>query len=150
MQNFGTSKEKLQQFDPRYDLWQNSIECIKNTNKIIGTGVGDRYAVFEENHQKAEFKKYYYPTSNSHNNFMDTQLELGAIGVFLLLGILFPRFPKNLDIKSRLFVVYTNIILILFMLIETIGNTNTTTYLLVFIIFIQSLVKETYSKKLFE
>lgn len=142
MKNFSLTKEKLQQFDPRYDLWINSIECIKTTNKILGSGIGDRENTFTHNHSKPEFKRDFFPTENSHNNFMDTQLEVGLIGNLLLLGTLFSGIPKRLPSKNKLFIVNITIILMLFMLIESVGITNTTVYLFCFSILAISWIKQ--------
>jgi hypothetical protein len=142
MKNFSLDKEKLARFDPRYELWINSVECIKTSNKVFGTGIGDRANTFSENHSKAEFKKDFFETENSHNNFMDNQLELGLIGSILLLGTLFYGFPKNLPGRNKLFIVNVITILVLFMLIETVGNTSTTVYLFCFFILAVSWIKQ--------
>jgi hypothetical protein len=141
MQNLTLDKEKLQQFDPRYELWRNALECIHASNIFLGVGIGDRQDVFEENHQKPHFKKYYFATTDSHNEFLKTQLELGIIGNLLLVGIIIALLLNNRKGKDRYFVWNVVMIWLLFMLIETIGITSTSTYMFVFSLLIVYWVK---------
>ncbi len=132
MQHLELTQEKLQQFDPRYELWRNTIQCIQNSNILSGTGVGDCENVFVENHQKPEFRKYYYETESPHNEFLKTQLELGIVGTLLLIAILISVVVNNKSKNARFFTLNIGVVWFLFLLIETIGITSTSTYMFAF------------------
>ena len=132
MQNFELKEEKLQQFDPRYELWRNTIQCIEKSNLILGVGVGDCEDIFDENHQKPEFQEHFYQATNAHNEFLKTQLELGLVGVLLLAGVLLSILIYNKNSKEKWFMINMVLVWFLFMQIETIAITSTTTYMFAF------------------
>ncbi|MDR0873510.1 MAG: O-antigen ligase family protein [Prevotellaceae bacterium] len=104
MENFDFSKEQLIQFDPRGELWLNAVHCIEQENKIIGVGIGDTEDVFVENYANEKYNQYALVIATTHNQFLHTQLELGAIGLLLFLALLLSIFISTKGIKNKLLV----------------------------------------------
>ena len=92
MQNLQFTEAQMQQFDPRYELWLNAIDCIKQENKIIGVGVGDTEDVFVNNYATRALNQWYGQITTAHNQFLHTQLELGAMGLLLFVALLLSMF----------------------------------------------------------
>jgi len=73
----------------RTELWSDLLKF--NTDPLIGTGygsfwLGDRLAILWE--------KWWWKPNNSHNGYLEIYLELGLIGLFLLIGVLFEAYRK--------------------------------------------------------
>ncbi len=155
MQDFEFSKEKLQEFDPRYDLWRNGYQCIKESNLVFGVGIGDYTDVFSKNHAKPEFQEHFFPAESCHNHFMDVQLELGIIGSIIFLYLLYSCFLGIKD-KNKLFFVFNLMLIwVLFFMIENLALKNTTIYMFSFSLLViywmkknQILLNEKLKKKL--
>ncbi len=68
----------------RIDIWSSSIEAIK-TNPIIGTGTGDIQDHLMSFYKRNEITKAILSNYNAHNQFLQTAIALGAIGLIVLL-----------------------------------------------------------------
>jgi len=112
MQNLQFTKEEIQHFDPRYELWLNAIDCIKQENKIIGVGVGDTEDVFVQKYTTAKSNQWQeQQITTVHNQFLHTQLELGIIGLLLFVALLATFFiaakgKNNKLLAFNLFVIW--------------------------------------------
>ncbi len=68
----------------RIDIWNSALEAIR-TNPIIGTGTGDPQDHLMRFYMKNDITKAIASNYNAHNQFLQTTLTLGAIGLILLL-----------------------------------------------------------------
>lgn len=74
----------------RTDLWSDVLNV--GTNPWIGTGfesfwLGDRSAAFWE--------KYWWRPNQAHNGYLETYLNLGFIGLFILIGVILSTYKKS-------------------------------------------------------
>ena len=82
----------------RTEIWEKVLEI--GTNPLIGTGyhsfwLGDRAAKFWE--------EYYWHPNQAHNGYLEIYINLGYLGVFFLLCLVFNAY-KNIskDLTSEL------------------------------------------------
>lgn len=91
--------------------WRYAMETIKKS-PLIGTGTGDAQDELQLTYKKHDFSIAYDERYNAHNQFLQTFLELGIVGLFLLcLGFFTPLY---LAVKRRrwLYVVFILVFLI--------------------------------------
>lgn len=149
MRNFEFSREKLQQFDPRYDLWRNGYQCVKNNNKVIGVGIGDYTDIFEENHKKPDFKEHFFNADSCHNHYIDLQLELGMIGLVIFLGLMSLCFVGAKESRNKLFIYNFLLVWSLFFMIENLSLRTYPIYMFCFsLLFIYWIKKYEQNKEL--
>lgn len=72
----------------RIAKWQNTVDCWKQY-PVIGTGIGDYHNELQATYLKNNFTIGYDHKYNSHNQFLQTLLGTGLIGLLLLLAMLF-------------------------------------------------------------
>ena len=122
MQNIKLDKQSIQQFDPRYGQWVCALTCIKSNafNPLIGEGIGDYTDVFTEEYNKPDYKKYAFlqEIESAHNVFLDQMMELGVIGVLLILSVFItvPLFIRRQE--TFVFILQTAFIILCYCLIE--------------------------------
>jgi len=71
----------------RYGLWKSAISA--NQNVLFGVGTGDYKVVLNEYFRSHNMEKYAVDNLNSHNQFIQTYLSnglLGLISIIFLLG----------------------------------------------------------------
>ncbi|MFM9839148.1 MAG: O-antigen ligase family protein [Cyclobacteriaceae bacterium] len=71
----------------RYDLWESAISA--NTNILFGVGTGDYKSVLNEYFRSHNMGKYAVDSLNAHNQFIQTYLSnglLGLVAIIILLG----------------------------------------------------------------
>ena len=127
----------------RLALWECGWTVIKK-NIIWGTGIGDKMDELKKEYARKEFFFAVRANRNLHNNYLDTWVSMGIIGLIIfLIGIII--LPLYSCIKTN--DLYGMLIIICFMLSflsetymdRTIGNT----LIAFFISFIVSYKKET-------
>lgn len=84
--------------DPRITVWRNSFSLIKE-KPIFGYGIGDAIHVMVEKHEENNFKHGVERRLDAHNQFLETWLQSGLIGLILL--ILVFTFPFIQAIRKR-------------------------------------------------
>lgn len=73
------------QISDRYVLWGSALEMIRD-NPVAGTGLGSFYENFNNGGYNNQVK--HAGTQRAHNDVIELGVELGAIGWFLLMGII--------------------------------------------------------------
>lgn len=68
----------------RIAIWNSAIDVIK-INPIIGTGTGDPQEHLMSSYKKNNITKAILKNYNAHNQFLQTTIALGAIGLIILL-----------------------------------------------------------------
>ena len=68
----------------RIAIWNSAIDVIK-FNPIIGTGTGDPQEHLMSSYKKNNITKAILKNYNAHNQFLQTTIALGAIGLIILL-----------------------------------------------------------------
>jgi O-antigen ligase len=87
---FFNGKEKQQDVTStsiRKNVWDASIKII-STNPIIGVGTGDVKDVLLKEYEKLGFEKALDVKLNAHNQFLQTAVSLGILGLLVLLSSL--------------------------------------------------------------
>lgn len=99
----GGAKENLPAV--RILKWKCSWDIIKE-NWIFGVGTGDAQDVLQKKYQDIHFTVAFEEEYNSHNQFLQTWLGLGILGLFLFLASLF--FPLMMAYRQHiyLFIVF--------------------------------------------
>ena len=89
----------------RYDLWKSAISA--NTNFLFGVGTGDYKVVLNEYFRSHNMKKYAADSLNSHNQFIQTYLSNGLLGlvaiIFLLGRPLYSSFMRGYPLGILVF-----------------------------------------------
>lgn len=73
----------------RTEVWEDALALV--SNPVLGMGfesfwLGQRLTIL--------WSKWWWQPNQSHNGYIETYLNLGAVGVFLLFGILISTFRK--------------------------------------------------------
>ena len=102
-------------------VWQASTEVIKD-NPLIGVGIGDVHSELSKVYMKKNIVHALEINMNSHNQYLETTVALGIIGLLLLLLMLFaPLFY----VQNNTFLIYGFILIIAFnILVESMFNTQ--------------------------
>jgi len=102
--------------DPRAFIWKASIDVVKK-QPLIGYGASRAQEEFDAtllNYETKEFKEYWKDIKimHSHNQFVQTYMEFGIIGIILLLGLIIgPIYltePKRRFFAIMLFFVFVS------------------------------------------
>jgi len=83
----------------RIEKWRNTLECYMNF-PILGTGAGDCEDELLKVYRKNNFEIALKANYNPHNQFLQTLLTLGPLGLVFLLGIfgsMLTRAERNQD-----------------------------------------------------
>ena len=75
----------------RVGIWKASLSVF-NSSPLFGIGVGDAKAKLIKMYQEKRMKFCYESKFNSHNQYLDTGLSIGVVGVLMLCLILFFSF----------------------------------------------------------
>ncbi len=89
----------------RIEKWKNTLECWQDY-KWIGTGVGDYKLTLENTYRKNGFEVGYVNHYNSHNQYLQTLLATGVVGLLLLVAYLFFALKQAYQERNFLAVVF--------------------------------------------
>ena len=87
----------------RLNIWMNSLYVIKE-NLVLGVGIGDFQTVLDKQYFLSGFEKGIDHRYNNHNQFLQTFVSNGLIGLLSLLSIFLLLFQKA--IKSQYELIY--------------------------------------------
>ncbi len=123
------SIEQLKANNVRLQVWEKSLDIIKG-NILFGVGTGDADDMLKKQYTKELLDASRQKYLNVHNEFIETTMRLGVIGLLLLLGlIIFPLFLNRTDGKNyHLLVVFVILILIEFMFESMMVRLNGVTF----------------------
>lgn len=79
----------ISDIDTRTNQWQSVLQVIENNNLVIGAGTGDGHETLYDQYLKNGFETGYIYQYNAHNQFLETTLYYGLLGLFLLVTIMF-------------------------------------------------------------
>lgn len=85
---YKNEKQEYNSTGSRIGIWSASIELIME-NSLFGVGVGDAKEVLMDKYLVSGLEQFHKLKHNSHNQFLDTGIAIGVIGIVLLLSILF-------------------------------------------------------------
>lgn len=119
--NSGTSNFGYQtpEVNTRLLHWQVVIHKISENNILIGSGFGPAYDNLYQEYLNAGFIEGYRREYNAHNQFLETTLRYGIIGLLFLLSILIYSLYKAIRSREIIPVLIMSI-LVVFMLTESI------------------------------
>jgi len=121
-QMFDSSKAKENTKDSnsaRLMMWKTSMDVIAE-NPILGVGTGDMKSVLNEENIKRGLPEYAKDNLNSHNQFLNTGVALGWIGMIVLGMVFITAFLQNGIEGKRAWVLPTIVgIIVVFLLTES-------------------------------
>ncbi|WP_420571270.1 O-antigen ligase family protein [Kordia sp.] len=85
----------------RFHIWSSATDIIKE-NVFLGVGVGDYQVALDKQYFLTGFDKGIDEKFNCHNQYLQTFLSVGLIGLLSLLSIFFFIFKKGIQSKSFL------------------------------------------------
>ena len=100
--------------------WNNAIEQISK-EPLLGYGIGDAKDILLEAYKKNEFYIGYYNKYNAHNQFLDTTLQIGLLGLIILCSILFYSFYHAVR-KNNTILVFLSTLFFFSFITESILN----------------------------
>lgn len=95
----------------RISTWKSSLEIIGN-NLLIGVGTGDAQNELDIAHLKNGDLILYKKHLNAHNQFLQTGIATGVIGIVSLLLIVFVILYKGVKLKSNVLILFLLIVFI--------------------------------------
>lgn len=84
----------ISDLDARSVHWQSALEVIGQNNLFFGSGTGDGHLKLYDQYLTNGFETGYIYQYNAHNQFLETTLYFGIIGLLLLLAIIFFTLKK--------------------------------------------------------
>jgi len=106
----------------RLAMWKSALPLIKD-NPFFGVGTGDVNRELQHQFAKDRIIRAVRDNLNAHNQFLQTQVGLGLMGVILLLAAL--AYPLWVSIKKgKLFFPLFSVILLINFLTESVLNTQ--------------------------
>ena len=106
----------------RIEMWKSSVSLIKD-NFILGVGTGDVNRELQQGFAKDKVVRAVRDNLNAHNQFIQTQVGLGIVGLLALLGGLVYPFFVSVRKGKFLFPLFAIILGINF-LTESVLNTQ--------------------------
>lgn len=109
----------ISDLDTRTIHWKSVLEIIAENNLIFGAGTGDGHLRLYEKYLKNGFETGYLYHYNAHNQFLETTLYQGFIGLGLLMTLFFVLLWKSYLDKNYLEMAIISVFAV-FMLTESI------------------------------
>src|SRR5690606_5082693 len=92
----------------RFEIWKNSEEVFLKS-PIIGHGTGDYKDVLFEQYKQNNYTNGISNKFNSHNQYLDTSLQLGLAGLIILIVFLYRKIlnssKENFE-KKYIFIIF--------------------------------------------
>jgi len=95
----------------RIQIWK-SIPDVVGKNWVVGTGVGDTKRVLTDEYEWRELKYAYEKELNTHNQFLETFVGLGIIGLVVILLLFLLPLLESLKKKDYLYFLFLLILII--------------------------------------
>lgn len=96
-----TLRERIVNFDKnvasysgtsfRFQIWENVLQ-VAERSPIWGYGLTNSQAVLQEQYEKVNFRRALLGEMNAHNQYLQTILDNGAIGLSILISMIFLPF----------------------------------------------------------
>lgn len=132
LKKFLANPSDVSKNDDRLFIWGLSLDIIKE-NPIFGVGTGDSkdelMIKYEENQMEDALKA----RLNVHNQFLETTIQLGLAGLMSLMLIFFWSFAMAIRKHNTMLALVLSVNA-LFLLFESVLNTQTGVYYFVFVI----------------
>lgn len=93
---------EISDFDSRRVHWESVLNVISKNNLFFGAGTGDGRLQLYDEYRKQGFETGYINKYNAHNQFLETILFFGFLGLFALLLMLSIAFKKSLRANNFL------------------------------------------------
>ena len=96
----------------RFDIWRNFTDVFQDNSIFTGVGVGDVKRALVQVYEKKGIESAYQNQLNAHNQFIQTLVACGVLGLLLLLTIIGYAFwlaYKNRDLVLLLFMLIISI-----------------------------------------
>lgn len=103
--------------DIRITIWKSALEVIKQ-NPVFGVGTGDAHDELTKNLRSAGYNDEFYKGLDTHNQFLEIQLENGIIGLLLFLLLITYMMYIAVSDKNLIYGLFI-VICIVFFLFET-------------------------------
>lgn len=85
---------------PRLITWEASLGAIEESG-FFGVGIGNSQRILNREYEKIGFLKGKNENLNAHNQYFQILIECGALGLFILLLILYLIINKTIKYKAR-------------------------------------------------
>lgn len=119
---FSSNTKALTTPNDRLLIWYNSLPIVKD-NFILGVGIGDVKNNLKDSYAKNDMEDALKNNLNSHNQYLETLIGLGLIGLLMLLAMFF--IPAYIALKKRnILVLFFLIVIGINFLFETMLNTQ--------------------------
>jgi len=92
----------ISDLDTRTVHWKSALQLIVNNNLLIGAGTGDGHLGLYEQYLKNGFKTGYNNQYNAHNQFLESTLYYGIIGLLVLISTLLLGLKKSYNNRDIL------------------------------------------------
>ncbi len=107
------SETNLLSTNIRYKIWSSAFTII-NDNPLLGVGIGDEQDKLDEMYMEKQYFNAFNQHLNCHNQFLQTWLSTGFIGLIILLFTLFyPLFSHEQWLKPY-YVSFVVLVIIMF------------------------------------
>lgn len=131
----------LLSLDPRFSIWY-CAKLVLQSNDIpfMGVGTGMAPVLAAQKYEEVGFYAGMSMQYNIHNQFLETYIEYGVIGLGLLLAMILPSFFNQM--RNKLFFRLYVILLIINLLCESMFCRSMGTYSVAFMIALSGLRRE--------
>jgi O-antigen ligase len=83
----------------RFEIWNNALSLIK-ISPILGHGIGDYEDLLLKTYRNDDFKQGWENKYNAHNQYLETTLQIGLVGLIVFLLIFVKGFFYSYKIKD--------------------------------------------------
>jgi O-antigen ligase len=114
---FGQTELSTESNDGTYErimIWRSSLEIIKD-HPLVGVGTGDVKDVLLNKYRENNITEAVNKRLNAHNQYLQTLIALGALGLFVLLLCLFGPAIISMKDKDLLYFLFLLIVFINFL-----------------------------------
>ncbi len=117
---FFSESHQQEDTENRLVIWYNALDIVKS-NLFFGVGTGDNKDQLLKMYKERGLKKAEAANRNIHNQFLETTIQLGLIGLFSLLSLLLLAFIKGIRARNPLLICFV-VINVLFFMFESCLN----------------------------
>jgi len=129
--------------DNRVPIWKSAIKVIRH-NVVFGVGAGDASAEIRKAYKKAGYTEMYYDNLNAHNQYLETFVANGLVGLTILLSIVAFMMYKAISRRGLIPILFTLIILIFFLFESILNRIAGVTFFSLFAFLLMNLNENNY------